>query len=149
MMKLFVTVSKKTLAAVLAAAVVILILLGQFFTIRSSGIDGSTNAHRVEYINSLGLKINENPQVKSITIPENFGEVYEKYNLLQKKAGFDLSACKGKEAEVYTYRFADDEDMTVHIIVCDKRIVGGDISSVRIDGEMLPLIPGKEKTDGI
>ena len=148
-MKLFVTVSKKTLAAVLAAAVVILILLGQFFTIRSSGIDGSTNAHRVEYINSLGVKINESPQVKSITIPENFSEVYEKYNLLQKKAGFDLSVCKGKAAEVYTYRFADDEDMTVHIIVCDKRIVGGDISSVRIDGEMLPLIPEKEKTDGI
>lgn len=147
-MKLFITMSKKTVAALIAAVIIILILLGQFFTIRSSGLDGSTNAHRVEYINSLGVKINETPEVKSITVPEEFGAVYEKYNQLQKKAGFDLTPYKGKPAKVYTYRLTDSEDMRVNIIVCGECIIGGDISSVRIDGEMRPLTPEQENING-
>lgn len=147
-MKLFITMSKKSIAALTAAVIIILILLGQFFTIRSSGLDGSTNAQRVEYINSLGVKINETPEVKSITVPEEFGSVYEKYNQLQKKAGFDLEPYKGKPAEVYTYRITDAEDMRVNIIVCGECIIGGDISSVRIDGEMLPLTSGQESKNG-
>ena len=33
------------------------------------------------------------------------------------------------------------EDTVINLIVSDKYIIGGDVSSVRIDGEMKPLSP--------
>ncbi len=141
-MKLFITLSKKTLCVILAAVIIALILIGQLFTIQADGIDGSTNTLRCEYIEGLGYHINETAlSVKEIVIPEKFSDVYSRYNSMQKTAGFDLSLFKGKSACVYTYRLCDTEDTVINIIVSDHDIIGGDISSVRIDGEMKALVP--------
>lgn len=141
-MKLFITLSKRTLCVILASLIIALILIGQLFTIKAGGIDGSTNAIRTEYIKSLGYNIDETTlSAKEIVIPESFSEVYERYNALQKKAGFDLSVFKGKEASVYTYRLSENEETVINIIVSDNIIIGGDISSVRLNGDMKPLIP--------
>lgn len=143
-MKLFITLSKRTLCIILAALIIALILIGKFFTIKADGIDGSTNAIRTEYIESLGYNIDETAlSAKDIVIPEKFSEVYEKYNTLQRKAGFDLSVFKGREACVYTYSAKDSEDTVINLIIIDGCIVGGDVSSVRLDGEMQPLMPKK------
>lgn len=124
----------------MASVIILLIIIGQLFTINAGGIDGSTNALRTEYIESLGYNIDETAlSVKQIVIPEKFSAVYERYNALQKKAGFDLSAFKNREACVYTYRSEDSDDTVINLIISDGRIVGGDVSSVRLDGEMKPL----------
>ena len=139
-MKLFVTLSKKTLLVILGLLVISLIILGQLFTVKAGGIDGSTNAIRLEYIAGLGYSADETAvSVKEIVIPENFSDVYLKYNRLQQNAGFDLERYKGSRACVYTYRISDGEDTVINLIVSDNKIIGGDISSVRIDGEMKAL----------
>ena len=138
-MKLFITLTKKNLAVMLAAIIIGLIIIGQFFSAKSIGTDGSTNAIRVNYLKGLGLTAEqEGITSKNIIIPESFSNVYEQYNDLQKKAGFDLSRHKGEEATVYTYPLTDGRQ--AHIIVCNGKIIGGDVASLKLDGEMKPLI---------
>lgn len=139
-MKLFITLSKKSLCVILALLIISLIIIGRIFTIKASGIDGSTNALRVEYLSGLGYTVDETAvSVKEIVIPEIFSDVYNEYNRLQQTSGFDLSRYKGESARVYTYRLSDREDTVINLIVSDNNIIGGDVSSVRIDGEMRAL----------
>lgn len=139
-MKLFITLSKRTLCIILAFLVISFIIIGQLFTVKTGRIDGSTNALRLEYISGLGYTADETAvAVKEIVIPENFSDVYNKYNRLQQTAGFDLSSYKGDSACVYTYRLSDSDDTVINLIVAHNNIIGGDISSVRIDGEMKAL----------
>ena len=141
-MRLFITLSKKTLCVILALLIIALIIIGQLFTIKADGIYGSTNALRIEYISGLGYTADETAvSVKEIVIPESFSDVYSKYNRLQQTAGFDLTRHKGDNACVYTYRLSDSEDTVINLMVSDNIIIGGDISSVRIDGEMKSLLP--------
>ena len=53
-MKLFITLSKKSLCIIFAALIISLIIIGQLFTIKAGGTSGSTNALRVEYLSGLG-----------------------------------------------------------------------------------------------
>ena len=75
---------------------------------------------------------------KEITIPQEFEDIYNKYNALQQEAGFDLSEFKGKKATLYTYPLYGTTE--VHIIVCDGIIIGGDIADIRFGCEMKPLV---------
>ena len=73
-MKLYVTLSKKNLAVALAMLIITLLLLSQFLSVNAGGIDGSTNAKRVDYLKTLGVEVNETAtEIKEITIPQNFG----------------------------------------------------------------------------
>ncbi len=81
------------------------------------------------------------PKVKTVLIPEVFSDVYENYNALQKSQGFDLYPYRGKYAKVYTYIIvtADGvraENTEAHIMVLDGRIIGGDVASTELGGEM-------------
>lgn len=139
-MKLFITFSKRSLAAVLLSLIAALAVLSRVTALSGGGINGSTNAERVDYMSSLGCNVEETAiSSKETVIPQSFDKVYEKYNLLQKKAGFDLEPFRGKEATVYSYRFEDSPEMVVNLIVANGCIIGGDISSTALDGFMLPL----------
>lgn len=140
-MKFYFVFSKRNLAVMLAAAIIALLLIYGFLSVSTGGIDGSTNAKRVAFIETLGINVDETAAgVKNITIPENFSDVYENYNSLQQQAGFNLKNYKGKSAAVYTYTFFGDDETAVHLIVSEDKIIGGDIAQLRLDGEMKPLI---------
>lgn len=137
---MYITLTKRTLALILAAVVISLILIGQLMSIKAYGIDASTNAKRVMYITGLGLDISETPtDVKTVLIPQDFSDVYKRYNDLQKKAGFDLTNYRGKSIEIYTYPLANDSETVVHLMVYKHNVIGGDIASLKIDGEMRSL----------
>jgi len=139
-MKLFLILTKKSLAVILAVTVIALLLLTQVFSARTKNIDGSTNTLRTDYLKSIGISAeSDGVRSKNIIIPENFDMVYSEYNSLQKKSGFDLAPFKGMDATVYTYPLSGDESKEIHLIVCDGNIIGGDIASISIDGEMKPL----------
>jgi len=136
-MKLYVTLSKKNLAVIAAAIVIMLIVAGQFFSAESGRIDGSTNAVRVGYLKSHGFSVDDSGvTAKEIVIPESFNAVYNEYNSLQKKAGFDLSRYKGERATVYTYPVSGDETRQIHLIIYKGQVIGGDIASVKLDGSI-------------
>lgn len=139
-MKFYFILSKKNLAVILASVIIGFILVGQFLTAKAGGVDGSTNAKRVNFLQSLGLKVNETAtEIKDIIIPQNFSKVYENYNQLQTQNGFNLKNYRGKPAKIYTYSIDDDKENVAHLVVCDDKIIGGDIASLRIDGNMTGL----------
>ncbi len=139
-MKLYVTLSKRNIALLLAAVIALLVITGQLFTLRSHEIDGSTHAIRKAYLEGLGIEIEESGiSSKNIIIPTDFGDVYGKYNRIQKQAGFDLENYKGRDATVYTYILSGDDDKQVHLIVADGLVIGGDVASVKLNGEIKPL----------
>ena len=144
-MKAYLTVTRKSLAAVFFLLLAVIVISGQFYAAANPTVNAKTNAERASYIKSLGLLPDENnAQSKTVEIPVVFSAVYKNYNDLQKSAGFDLSAYKGVTVTVYTYpvgriRSGNDDEYYVNLMVYKGRIIGGDISSRNIDGEMLPL----------
>lgn len=136
---------------------IVIIVSGQFYAAGNITSNADTNARRVYFIKSLGLSPDEdNQENKTVTVPKTFSQVYENYNELQKRAGYDLSAYKGVKVTVFTYPVGkvsheNDDDYYVTLIVYKGRIIGGDISSRNFYGEMLPLASvknenGKRKT---
>ena len=123
----------------------VIIVSGRFYAAANPQINAKTNAQRVSFIKSLGLVPDENSaESKTVTVPAVFSAVYENYNLLQKEAGYDLSAYRGAKITLYTYpvgkiRKDCNDDYYINLMVYKGRVIGGDISSRNIDGEMLPL----------
>ena len=143
-MKLFFTVTKKGLFVALAVAVTFFICVMWATSLKVSAINGATHRNRMTYIKSLNIDVDENSvSVKETVIPEDFGEVYDRYNEIQKMAGFDLTSFKGREVTVYSYPLKN-QNRVLTLIVCEDRIIGGDIADIKIDGEMKPLKENKD-----
>ncbi len=107
----------------------------------AGGIDGSTNAKRIEYIESFGWKTSAVPDsIEEIRIPARFDEAYEQYNALQKEQGFDLKRYAAVPAKKFTYRLTNYEGadpvipINASLIVVDGKIVAADISSAEANG---------------
>lgn len=94
------------------------------------------------FLSDLGYEFSENSTQKTFTIPKVFDMVYNNYNEIQKDAGYDLSLYKGKECVMYTYEIYNHPfgKCNANIIVYKHKIIGGDISSVNIDGFMTGLM---------
>ena len=88
--------------------------------------------------------VSETPyEVVELEIPLKFNSVWENYNNLLKEKGYDLSLYKGKKCKRYTY-LIPSENARANIIVSDGKIIGGDISSITLDGIMIPIKNSKE-----
>ncbi|MBE6873450.1 MAG: DUF4830 domain-containing protein [Ruminococcus albus] len=101
---------------------------------------------RQAFLSEMGWEVPEKfDEVKTVLIPEEWGEVYLEYNKLQKKQGFDLTKYKGMQVQVYSYRVMnypshENEDCILcHLMVCDGRLIGGDVCSTASDGFMQGL----------
>ena len=82
--------------------------------------------------------------MKEVLIPDEFDEVFERYNKIQKEAGMDLSPYHGKRVKCWTYRvlnIPDQGEVMANLYVYKNKIIGGDISSARLDGFMHGLVP--------
>lgn len=98
-----------------------------------------TNADRVSFLKSYGWEVEDSAvSHTSIIIPEDFDELYDNYNKLQKKEGLDLKKYRGKKVESYTYRItnADDGIDYATLLIYKNRVIGGDVSSAEADGDM-------------
>ena len=109
-----------------------------------------------------------NEEVTIITVPLNFNQVYKNYNDIQIKSGYNLLNYRGEELYQYTIKLKNfksstkyennvndknnkinensgdngnitDDDVYAHILCKDKKIVGGDIMSVALNGFMKGL----------
>lgn len=143
-MKTYFNITKKGLFVMLSAVFCIGFICCEIAAVSNTDKNAVTNADRLIFVRTLGLTVtDDSPVVKSVNIPEVFYDVYENYNILQKKAGYDLSLYKGCEVMIYTYKINPPDKSTdncvVNLIVYKDRIIGGDVSSVALGGFMLPL----------
>ncbi|MFV0497014.1 MAG: DUF4830 domain-containing protein [Candidatus Fimivivens sp.] len=107
--------------------------------------DGKTEEQRQEFLTTLGWVVNPEPdEVVEIIIPKKFDEVYENYNNIQKEQGMDLSRYKGKRCKRYSYTVLNypggEQNIRLNILVCKNKIIGGEVSSMGLDGFMHGLI---------
>lgn len=104
----------------------------------------STKDERLLFISQFGWAVDEEPEeVREIVIPDEFDEVYERYNEIQKKQGLDLSLYKGKRVKRWTYIIRnypgyskEDDCVRINLLVFDGCVVGGDVCSIELDGFM-------------
>ncbi len=142
---------KKAAFWVVMAALVIIgivLLLGaRNGNVRASSGGGTPSAKsekaRVAYLADCGWTV-ESPALKeeTVLIPKSFSPVFEEYNELQKKQGFDLSRYAGKEVTMYTYKVARSnlgDNVLAVIYVSGGSVIGGDVHSTALDGFMCAL----------
>ncbi len=109
----------------------------------ASAPKGESAVNRLDFIESFGWVVEEEPiEIRQVAIPEEFDDVYENYNAIQIKQGYDLSEYAGRYAKRWTYCIKnypekeDSEYIRINILVCDGVIIGGDVCSVELDGFM-------------
>lgn len=135
-------VSKRKLLMCLAAAAAVIALL-VFLVLRSGEpseapdapeqtLAGSTNEERAAFLRSFGWQVQETPsETQEVRIPEEFNEVFTRYNHLQQSQGFDLSRYAGKAAKRYVYTVTDSsgEVSRATVLTHKGKIIGGDVTS--------------------
>lgn len=145
-MKPFIILSRRFLALIFLLLILFLLIIFQFLSSAMTNRNGDTHNKRIDFINNLGYTVNEETVTdKQIIIPYDFSSVYSNYNELQIKAGYDLKDYKGKSVTRYCYEVLNlkNENYNINLLVFDGMIIGGDICSVNINGEILPLSSNK------
>ena len=143
-MKSYVTFTRKGLSAMLAAMIAVILICCKIYAVSNMGFNASTNAKRLEFIRNTGYEVLSNePETKTVAIPEDFSDVYKNYNKLQRSAGYDLSNYKGCDVVIYTYKIKTpsgyDGDCVFNMMVYNNRVIGGDVSSSALGGFMLSI----------
>jgi len=105
----------------------------------------ATNAERVEFLNEQGWIVKPDPVSKEeITLPSVTDPVYAEYAELQLKQGFDLEKYQGKPVTVITYQVLNypdhPENVSATMMICNDRLIGGDVSMPGEGGFSEPLI---------
>lgn len=112
-------------------------------TAEMAGSEIASSSGILSFISSLGWEVREEPdEVREVVIPAEFDEVYNSYNSIQKKQGYDLTDYTGERVKRWTYtvlnypEYEDEEFIKINILICDDKVIGGDVCSVRLDGFM-------------
>ena len=105
-----------------------------------------TEAARQEFLSSIGWQVSEAPiDVREVTIPTEWNDIFEEYNSIQKQQGFDLGKFKGKNATIYTYEVYNyegkPENMVANLMVSEGKLIGGDVSCTELGGFIQGLLP--------
>ena len=103
-------------------------------------LSAATNEERVAFFGQFGWKVAAEPiEIKDVTIPATFNNVYTNYNNIQKDQGLDLTPYAGKTCKQWVYavtNYPQNTDVRATILVVDNRVIGGDLSTAALDGFM-------------
>lgn len=134
---------RKIFLAVAAAVLVTAVLFLLTAVGAKGGIPGKKNSDRVAFLTQCGWKVEQEPMsTRDVAVPAQFSKVYQNYNELNKKAGFDLTKVAGKTCHQYVYRvtnYTSKQEVHATLLIFEGKIVGGDISTAALDGFMQPL----------
>ena len=135
---------KKILLGLAAAAALILaliLLLGGNDTTQTAAPAPSANDGRVKFLTDFGWDVTTSPTESGrVRIPEEAGEVFDRYNTLQKSQGYDLSKYAGKTVMRYVYKVNNypgaTEPVYATLLVYKNQIIGGDVTDTAAKGHI-------------
>ena len=135
---------KRFTAFIASAAIIAAIILS--FSSCSRTYPAANEKDLTGFLSDCGIEVTGSCTKKTVTIPGEFGDVYERYNELQKQQGFDLYRYRSREAVVYTFPVVSVDGVhtdlaEAHVMVCDDTVIGGDLADISLGGGMLPLLP--------
>ena len=100
----------------------------------------------IEFLSEYGWEVSgECIERERVEIPENFDDVYNNYNDLQKLAGLDISNYKGEKAIRSTYivtNFPDakeEKEIRANVLSVKGKPIAGDVMTIALDGFMVSL----------
>lgn len=107
------------------------------------GENATDSSQQLEFISNFGWEVDEEPdEIREVIIPAEFDEVYNNYNEIQIKQGYDLQKYAGERVKRWTYTiknypgYEGQECIKINVLVCKGEVIGGDVCSVRLDGFM-------------
>lgn len=149
MMVMTAKVNLKKVILLLAAAAAVLVSLLLLF---GGGDDAQTTAAaaadsndaRVKFLNDLGWEVKTSPtESGQVKIPKQDSEVFDRYNMLQKSQGYDLTQYAGKKLLRYVYEVTNytgaTEPVYATLLVYKGKVVGGDVTDTAAHGRIRPL----------
>ena len=100
----------------------------------------------LKFLHDLGWETSEQAiNVREVTVPEDWNEVYTKYNDLQKQQGMDLEGFRGRPAEVYSFKILNYEghpdNIVANLLICDGCLIAADVSCTELGGFMQGIRP--------
>lgn len=112
-------------------------------------VTAEDDEQRVAFLEQFGWEVREEPlEVSEVVIPGEFNEVYEQYNAIQKEHGLDLSKHHGKTCKKWVYEVTNypdaNESVRATLLIADGKVIGGDISSVALNGFMHSFVGKKQ-----
>lgn len=110
-----------------------------------------TNAMRVEFLNKQGWIVSPDPVSKeNAVVPSVFDGEYADYAELQHQQGFEPERSMGKDAVIIKYQVLNypdhPENVYATMIICEDRLIGGDISMPGDDGFTEALVSAAAQT---
>ncbi len=104
-----------------------------------------TNDDRVAFLKAYGWEVLPDPTaVEEVVIPEDFDDVYARYNELQLEQGLDLAKYAGKTVRRYTYAVTNypgqPDNVAADLLIWKNRVIGADICSTEYRGFMHGLL---------
>lgn len=143
-------VSAAVIAAAVAAGISLTILIGHkkadrlYFGENDISLLAANESELCAFARKIGLDAKRGVYLeREITLPAEFDSIYSDYNKLQKSIGLDLYPYRGKSAKLYRCyigKHGAAESAVATFIVCDGKIIGGDISDEVAGGSMEALI---------
>ena len=131
-----------TIIGILAAAIIAAIwLFGGEDTAPTAAPGVSTNDGRVQFLKDFGWEVASSPVESSqVRIPQDASEAFDRYNILQKGQGYDLSKYAGKTVMRYVYKITNypgaTEPVYATLLVYKNQIIGGDVTDTAAKGHI-------------
>ena len=127
------------LAAAAALILALILLLGRNGSAQTAAPAPSANDGRVKFLTDFGWDVTTSPvESGRVRIPEQSGEVFDRYNTLQKGQGYDLSQYAGKTVMRYVYKINNypgaTEPVYATLLVYKNQIIGGDVTDTAAKG---------------
>ena len=132
------------IAALILAAVLLMGGGGSETTPATAAAKAGTNDGRVQFLKNFGWDVDSSPtESGQVKIPSGSSDVFDRYNILQKGQGFDLSAYAGKNAMRYVYKINNYPGATAPVyatlLVYKDQVIGADITDTSPGGRIRGL----------
>ena len=144
MMVMTAKLNMKKLVPILAAVVIgvlalLLLLTGGKKETSAPAVSG--NEGRVAFLQGYGWEVDSAPRESGkVRIPKESGQVYSRYNELQKSQGYDLTEYAGKTVMRYVYTVNNLDGATgpvyATMLVYKNKVIGGDVTDTSAGGKM-------------
>ena len=116
-----------------------------FDNIRSDG-------DRRSFLSQFGWTVSDKePFYEEVSLPREFDSIFAAYNDMQRTQGLDLERYAGKVCQHYRYEITNyDSSETVYanLLVYRGRVIGGDISSAKMNGFVTTFFGKSQKDEG-
>lgn len=101
----------------------------------------TANDDRVKFLEEFGWEVTPAPKESTqVRIPQEEGEMFRRYNTLQKGQGYDLSKLAGKKVMRYVYEITNfpgaQGPVYATVLVYKGKVVGGDVTDTSAKGKI-------------